>query len=217
LRVGLKWSGFLLDEITAKEFANYMKKYPDLYEYLAHVVQRHSSGKKPLIVDLGVGPGLLAIEILKKIPNARIIGIDPSVSMLQLAKENARIETMQSVSESIPLLSNSTDMIVSRFSLTYWNKPNDSFAEMHRVLKPGGKVVLEALNRDFPKWRLFLIKLHMNLNRAGAEVINYHLDAFKNAFTIEQVKQFFTNTRFSIVESKRNKKDWKFIVVAEKK
>jgi ubiquinone/menaquinone biosynthesis C-methylase UbiE len=207
----------LVDEVTAKAFANYMRKYPDLYECLAQVVQKHSSGKKPIIVDLGVGPGLLAVEILKKMPNARLVGIDPSVSMLKLAKQNVGFENIQSISESIPLLSNSVDMIVSRFSLAYWKKPNDSFAEMHRVLKSGGKVVLEALNRDYPNWRLSLIKLHMNLNRAGAEVVKYHIDAFKDAYTIEQVKQFFTSARFSIVESISNKKDWKFIVVAKKK
>lgn len=216
-KVLLNWSDFLVDAETAKKFASYMEKYPNLYENLAQVVQKHTPTSNPLIIDLGVGPGLLAIEILKKIPDARIVGIDPSVDMLKLAKQNTEFEAIKSVSENIPLLSNSTDMIVSRFSLTYWKKPNDSFVEMYRVLKPGGKVVLEVLNRDFPELRLFLIKLHMILNMAGADVIRYHIDAFKNAYTNKQVKQFFSNAKFSIVDSMINEKDWKFIVVAEKK
>jgi len=213
----------LVDNKTAEEFALYMKKFNDLYEYLALVVQRHTSLSQPFILDLGAGPGLLSIEILRKNPQATIIGIDPLIKMLQLAKvniEKAHFQTFEpviGVSENIPLKNGSIDVIASRFSLPYWTQPNKSFEEMARVLKPGGKVVLEALNRDFPTWKLLLIKIRMLFNRAGRDVTKYHIDAYKLAHTIEQVKKFFTETGFTICEKEGKKNEWRFIVVAEKK
>ena len=213
----------MVDNKTAEEFALYMKKFNDLYEYLALVVQRHTSLSQPFILDLGAGPGLLSIEILRKNPQATIIGIDPLIKMLQLAKvniEKAHFQTFEpviGVSENIPLKNGSIDVIASRFSLPYWTQPNKSFEEMARVLKPGGKVVLEALNRDFPTWKLLLIKIRMLFNRAGRDVTKYHIDAYKLAHTIEQVKKFFTETGFTICEKEGKKNEWRFIVVAEKK
>ncbi len=213
----------MVDDKTAEEFAVYMKKFNDLYEYLASVVQRYSSRSHPFILDLGVGPGLLSIEIFRKIPQATIIGIDPLIKMLQLAKGNLKntdfqtFESVIGISENIPLRDNTVDIIVSRFSLPYWTQPNKSFQEMMRVIKPGGKVVLEALNRDFPTWKLSLIKIRMLFNRAGRDVTKYHVDAYKLAHTVEQVEQFFTETGFTISKKEGEKNEWRFIIVAEKK
>jgi len=200
-----------------------MKRFNDLYEYLASVVQRYASSSHPFILDLGVGPGLLSVEIFRKIPQATIIGIDPLIKMLQLSKGNVKnadfqtFEPVVGVSENIPLKNSTVDVIASRFSLPYWTQPNKSFQEMMRVLQPGGKVVLEALNRDFPTWKLFSIKIHMLFNRAGRDVTKYHVDAYKLAHTLDQVEQFFTDAGFTISEKEGKKNEWKFIVVAEKK
>lgn len=214
---------FLIDDKTAEEFAIYMKKFGDLYEYLASVVQRHSSSSDSFILDLGVGPGLLSVEILRKNNHVKIVGIDPLIKMLRLAKgnvEKAHFQTFEpviGVSENIPLKNGSIDAIASRFSLPYWTQPNKSFEEMARVLKPGGKVILEALNRDFPTWKLLLIKIRMLFNRAGRDVTKYHIDSYKLAHTIEQVKKFFTEADFMICEEEGEKGEWRFIIVAEKK
>ena len=213
----------MINDKTAEEFAAYMKKFNDLYEYLASVIQRYTLSPYPLILDLGAGPGLLSVEIFRKIPQATIIGIDPLIKMLQLAKGNVKntdfqtFEPIVGVSENIPLKNSTVDVIASRFSLPYWIQPNKSFEEMMRVLKPGGKVVLEELNRDFPTWKLFCIKIHMLFNRAGRDVTKYHTDAYKLAHTLDQVEHFFTDAGFTISEKKGKKNEWKFIIVADKK
>ena len=209
----------MVDDKTAEKFAKYMKKYPDLYQNLAGIVKKYATNAKPVIIDLGAGPGLLSLELHKKIPDAKIIGVDPLQKMLQLAKSNACFDSFEAKlgsSENIPVNNDSADIVVSRFSLPYWKDPNSSFKEIYRVLKPRGKIILEALNRDFPMWRLLLIKLHMLLNAAGGDVTKYHLDAYKTAYTIEQVEELFTDSKFSIVEKEGSKKDWKFLMVAGK-
>jgi len=200
-----------------------MKKFTDLYVALSKCVKNQTALPNPCILDLGCGPGLLSLEILKQIPNATVIGMDPLIKMLRLAKENTKTSTVQifepilGISEKIPLKKNSIDIIVSRFSLPYWEHPLDSFSEMNRVLKPNGKIVFEALNRDFPRWKLFGIKIGMLLNHAGRDVTKYHVDAYGLAHTQEEVQMLFNESGFAILETQGKKHEWKFTIIAEKK
>ena len=57
----------------------------------------------------------------------------------------------------------------------------------------------------------------MYLKFAGFDVVKYHIDAYKFAYTIEQVEQFFTDVGFTICSKEGKKSEWKFIIVAQKK
>lgn len=200
-----------------------MKKFTDLYASLSKIVQIHTEGQCPVILDLGCGPGLLSVEIQKKIPNSMVIGIDPLNKMLVLANKNMEesgasgFNPIRGVSEKIAVKNESIDTIVSRFSLPYWKYPHQSFSEMHRVLKPGGKIIFEALNKEFPRWRLFCIKIGMLLRRSGRDVSKYHVDAYDFAHTQEEVEMFFQKAGFTILQEEGKKNEWKFLVIAEKK
>lgn len=200
-----------------------MKKFIDLYASLSKIVQSYTNRAYPAILDLGCGPGLLSVEIQKQIPDSMVIGIDPLITMLVLANKNMQetgfrgFNPILGVSEKISLKNESIDTIVSRFSLPYWKYPDQSFSEMHRVLKPGGKIIFEALNKEFPRWRLFCIKIGMLLNHSGRDVSKYHVDAYDFAYTQEEVEMFFEKAGFTILKKEGKKNEWKFLVVAEKK
>ena len=216
-----KLSKFLLDERIVERFSNYMKKYPELYKNLTYIVKKNipKNTKKPVIIDIGVGPGLLPLELNKQISNARIIGIDPLDKMLKIANKNVKSDNFLAIlgsSENIPLEKNSVDIVVSRFSLTYWENPIESFKEINRILKPSGRLVLETLNKKFSKFKLFAIKTHMFFKSAGLGVIRYHSDAFKTAYELKQVEHFLKKSGFKIIFKEAKQKDWKFILVSEK-
>ena len=216
-----KFNEFSLNKKTTERFFEYMKKFPELYSYLVQILNKNISKtvEKPSIIDLGTGPGLLLLEINKQIPNAEVIGIDPSYDMLMIANKNIKNNKFKIIigrAEKIPIKNNSVDILISRFTLTYWEKPEAGFNEIYRVLKPGGKIILEVINKDFPKWKLFMIKIHMFFNKAGNDIIRYHMDSYKNAYNFKQVSDFLNNANFKIVFKEWNKKDWKFIVVGEK-
>jgi len=214
----------LIDEKTSEKFAKYMKKYNVLYRNLARIAQENLlySLRNPLIVDIGIGPGLLSIEINKLIPNANIIGIDPSIEMLKLAKRKVvgtnfkKIETILTKAESIPLKNNLADLVISRFSFIYWDNPSDGLTEIYRILNPGGRMILELINRDYPRWKLFLTEIHMFINLAGKEIIKYHIDSYKKAYTINQIEKLISNSGFNIIYKEGIKSKWKHLIVAEK-
>ena len=214
----------LIDSALAEQFDKYMKKYPELYRSLAGITQEYVSKKSkiPLIVDIGTGSGLLLVELYNILPQARIIGVEPSEPMLMLAKNNIKKEDckdcklLSGQAEKIPLNNDSADVIVSRFALSSLEEPSKGFAEIYRVLKPRGRVILEALNKEFPLLKLKLIKLHMLLKAAEKNVITYHADCYKNAFSINQTEQMLSKAGFTIIKKEGRKNEWEFLIIAEK-
>ncbi len=213
---------YFIDQLLAKQFTEYMEKYGNLYRYLAKKTKENiqESAKKPIIIDLSIGPGFLSFELNRLIPQAHILGLDPATNMLSIAKNKItsckQCYLAMGTVENMPLKSAYADVIVSRFGLSSWKNPKKGLLEIHRVLKPKGRLVLEILNKDFPKWKLLIMKLHMKINGAGNKVINYNVRSYKNAFSLLQVEQLLIETGFKIVNKEGKKTDWKFLIVASK-
>jgi len=153
------------------------------------------------IVDLGSGPGLLAIELHKLWPQARIIGVDPSSEMLRMARKNADeagmpdFEARLGTAEEIPLPSNSADLVVSQYSFHEWKDPQKGLREVFRILKPGGSLILNDYNRAWlSSWKRKLLGLF------------HHLDMFE--FTFEQVAELLREASFDEIEGQGKGLQW---------
>ncbi len=105
------------------------------------------------IVDLGCGPGLLSVELCKLMPQAKVMGVDPSAEMLEVASRNvnraelSNFETRLGRAERIPMRSDSVGLVVSQSSFHEWQDPRGGLSEALRVLEPGGVLVLKDYNR----------------------------------------------------------------------
>lgn len=101
------------------------------------------------ILDVGCGPGRLAIVAGTAAgPKGEICGIDPAPEMLALARRRAARASIKvrfdvGVIESLPYPSDYFDVVLS--SLVLHHLPDQvkrrGFAEIHRVLKPAGRLV----------------------------------------------------------------------------
>jgi ubiquinone/menaquinone biosynthesis C-methylase UbiE len=136
------------------------------------------SEPNPTIVDLGSGPGQLAIELSRLRPQARIVGVDLSDEMLQIARENAskaglsNYEARLGAAEEIPLESASVDLVVSQSSFHEWEDPEEGLAEIYRVLKLGGSLILKDYNLTWLSgWKRKLLgRLHpLDMFKFGTE------------------------------------------------
>lgn len=101
------------------------------------------------LIDVGCGTGVL-IEIVKKEhPNLKIIGFDPDVNALRIAKRRLskaglQAEIIETFAENLPLPDSSIDIAFS--TLVFHHLPKEikqkAIAEIYRVLKPQGKIVI---------------------------------------------------------------------------
>ena len=209
---------------TAESFTAHMKEFPEMYENLVDVLckQLPRDRKSSLILDVGCGPGLLLNALQQRLSSSMILGIDISSEMLKIAHtslneiHDSTVFLSRASSEQLPFKDQHVDVIVSRYSLPYWSHPELAFNEMYRVLKPGGLLVLEALNADFPRWKLKLIKYKMILRNASDDVIHYHIDAYDSAYTLDEITRFLSLAQLKIYEVIGTTSEWKFIILAKK-
>jgi ubiquinone/menaquinone biosynthesis C-methylase UbiE len=213
-----------LEKQEAESFAKYMKRYPGMYKTLVDILLKelHHTDHPFVILDVGCGPGLLFRPLDQLLPHSLVLGVDISPDMIQLADANnsslhsSKVFLSVASSERLPFKDQSIDAIVSRFSLPYWNHPDSAFTEFVRILKPHGVMLLEALNGDFPTWKLQLAKYRMLLKLASKKVITYHIDAYKSAYSLDEIKTLVTVAQLQIERVIGTPSQWKCIIVAKK-
>jgi arsenite methyltransferase len=163
----------------------------------------------PVVLDLGSGPGFLMVEIKRLLPQARVIGVDPSKPMLKIARENADvagfndIETRPGRAEKIPIDSKTINLLISQWSLHDWDDLNKGFSEISRVLKPNGVVVISDWDRSYPRWRFYKHNLGL-MKRAGWKRAKEARNSYRLAYPFDEIIGLLRQFQFEPVESEGN-------------
>ncbi len=104
------------------------------------------------VLDLGSGAGIDVFLAAHKVGKpGRVIGVDMTEDMVsrgqQLAREHGfgNVEFRQGDIEHLPVDSESVDVIISNCVINLTPDKLASFTEIHRVLKPGGRILISDL------------------------------------------------------------------------
>jgi ubiquinone/menaquinone biosynthesis C-methylase UbiE len=101
-----------------------------------------------ICIEAGSGPAYLAIEMARQ-TRMKVYAVDISLQMYRIAWRNienagmiGRVTPLVGDVKHMPLPDNIVDLAVSRGSMFAWGDLGAAFAEILRVLKPGGKAFL---------------------------------------------------------------------------
>ncbi|MFN2540864.1 MAG: bifunctional demethylmenaquinone methyltransferase/2-methoxy-6-polyprenyl-1,4-benzoquinol methylase UbiE [Chthoniobacterales bacterium] len=94
------------------------------------------------IVDLATGTGDLALALMKKLPDAQIIGVDFSERMLAIARAKGLPRTTLADAMQLPFQNASFDCVTIAFGLRNLRDYRGGLQEMHRVLRCGGHLLV---------------------------------------------------------------------------
>jgi len=183
--------------------------FAPIYPIIAENIVNELNILQGVCVDVGSGPGSLAIA-LAKITDLQMILLDPSKDMHQHALDNIkachlqnRVRLLSGDVHRIPLESGQVDLVISRGSVFSWEDLEQAFKEIYRILAPGGKSfigggfgnkamteqVTEQMLEINPNWKKFREK---NFSQHNRDRIKNILNGCKNKYkTIEKETEFW--------------------------
>jgi len=124
-----------------------------LSPYYNRIFDEIPSLENKKVLDLGTGSGILTIGIAAKFPSSKVIGIDISEKMVEIAAKNRSLRIQNAPAgtgldnlefkvmdaKALDFSEGSFDFIISTGSMHHWKEPLKVFNEMYRCLRSGGE------------------------------------------------------------------------------
>jgi ubiquinone/menaquinone biosynthesis C-methylase UbiE len=134
-------------------------------------------------------------------PEQGLIGVDIALPMLQLAQQklgNAkRIWWANSPAEQLPFRDGAFDGLICNNSFHYYRQPVAVLTEFHRVLRPGGQLVLADWCNDFLTNKLSYWML------LAAHHLYIHRYALSHVYSLKEMTGLLTSAGFRVESGRR--------------
>jgi len=159
------------------------------------------NSKPGTILDVATGTGDLALAAMKLNPS-KITGIDISEKMLEIGREKierkgltAKIELLKGDSEHIGFPDNHFDAAMVAFGVRNFSDPVAGLKEMHRVIMPGGIVMVLEFSKpaSFPFRQVYNFYF-LNILPFFGRIFSKDKEAYR--YLPESVMKFPDNERF---------------------
>jgi arsenite methyltransferase len=152
-----------------------------------------------VVLDLGSGGGIDVLLSARRVgPAGHAYGLDMTEEMLDLARANAatagtdNVEFLKGRMEDIPLPNNSIDVVISNCVVNLSLDKRAVFAEIHRVLKPGGRIGISDLVADD------------HLSPADRARIGSYADCIAGALSFAEYSRHLTDAGFTQITLMRS-------------
>lgn len=127
---------------------------------LTMALGRKGEGEVNDVLDIACGTGDVAFRLHQLLPDARITGLDLSPGMLRIAEEKlarlapsaegkkgkGAVSFMRGDCLDLPYPDKSFDLITVAYGVRNFERLQQGYAEMHRVLRPGGALCVVELS-----------------------------------------------------------------------
>lgn len=182
-------SGLFDDGASEYEWVNRVMSLGSGQRYRRDALERAGVGAGHTVLDVCMGSGQTsraAVELVG--PGGRVFGLDASMCMLTEARKYVDIPMTQGRIEALPFPDGFADFVTMGYALRHAADLRQVFREYHRVLKPGGKVLLIEFARPRSKVAYHLTRFYLGVivpslarlrGHGAAEMMRYFWDTIE--------------------------------------
>ncbi len=125
--------------------------------------------ESPQVLDLGTGPARIPLELCRRLETVRVVGVDLSSGMLDVARINIelggvaeRIRLERVDAKQLPYANGAFDLVMSNSIVHHLPDPERAWAEAIRITRPGGRLFFRDLARPETREQLeSLVNAHV--------------------------------------------------------
>ncbi|MBN1694458.1 class I SAM-dependent methyltransferase [candidate division WOR-3 bacterium] len=131
---------------SLEAFEEHTERYEEWFAKNRFAYLSELEGVKSLLpagkgIEIGVGTGRFAAPLGIK------FGIDPSLSMLKVARER-KIKVIGGIGEYLPIIGNSFDYVLITTTLCFLKNVEKTLEEIKRILRKNGVLILAFIDRE---------------------------------------------------------------------
>lgn len=140
----------IVDQFTRQAIP--FAKLPGHLDALDLLLQMAQPDRSDTVLDVACGPGLVACAVAPRV--GRVTGIDITPAMIEQARKQQQEQGLDNldwvVGDALPLPwpDNSFSLVITRYSFHHFHEPGRVLAEMVRVCRPGGRVLVADVAMD---------------------------------------------------------------------
>lgn len=178
--------------------------------YRRRALQRAGLGLGDRVVDVGIGTGLLAREACTLIgPAGQLVGVDPSPGMLRHV-DLRHVQLRIGRAEQLPCADGEADFLSLGYAFRHVADVDAALAEFHRVLRPGGRLLILEISRPESRLGTALLRAYMRMlvpvlarlvarERGTAELWRYYWDTIEACIAPARILEALERAGFQTV------------------
>ncbi len=179
--------------------------------YRRMALQRAGLRSGAQVLDVGIGTGLVARQALSIVGHeGKVTGVDPSPGMMGEVTLPG-VELLQGRAEALPTGDACCDFLSMGYALRHLSDVHAAFAEFHRVLRPGGRLLILEITKPQGPAATLLLRGYMRVavpliakvvggRRDTAELWRYYWDTIEACIAPQAVLEALRAAGFEQVQ-----------------
>lgn len=157
-----------------------------------------------VLLDVGCGTGELLRRLRTRAPSLSLIGLDVSAAMLAVARKKLpdEVRLLRAAADNLPLAPSGCNVVTLTSALHHLPRPAAALAEIRRVLKPGGRLILTDWRGDY----FFYRALSAWLRFTGRPV--------EHIYSVDECQALLARSGFQITGVDSFNVDWRWKLMA---
>jgi ubiquinone/menaquinone biosynthesis C-methylase UbiE len=168
--------------------------------FVEHVLRLVAGKERGRALDIGCGPGQIAIKLARRLKLWKFVGVDRSANMIAqacsslapVAEVAGRVEFHEDNGNHLNFPDESFDLVMCNSVLHHLAEPRNLFAEVARVAKRGAAILLRDLRR--PNLLAYPIHVRWHGRHYSGTMYELYKHSVRSAYTVAEVEAFLASS-----------------------